>query len=138
MRFAASAVSALRCPWLIDLIPFAADTVAFSARAQLLVSKLGRSSKPAPRFLVVVRILLSHVDFGAEKLSMSVSQTQKAVHIVVTVAKDGVTTTTLERKIPLITIKSISMSNLRDDWFVRDPLWHALLLLICSTGFKHE
>lgn len=29
--------------------------VAFSSRAQLLISKFGRSSKPAPRFLVVVR-----------------------------------------------------------------------------------
>jgi len=30
------------------------EVVAFSARAQLLVSKLGRSSKPSPRYLVVV------------------------------------------------------------------------------------
>jgi len=72
------------------------DNVAFSARIQLLVSKLGRSSKPSPRFLVV---------------------TAKAVHIVVIVsAKDGSQQTILERKIPLVTIKSIAMSNLRDDW----------------------
>ncbi|KAF8215889.1 microfilament motor [Mycena galopus ATCC 62051] len=71
------------------------DQVTFSGRIQLLVSKLGRSSKPSPRFLVV---------------------TQKAVHIAVTTAKDGRTQTTLERKIPLVTIKSIGMSNLRDDW----------------------
>jgi myosin-1 len=32
-----------------------AEPVLFSDRAQLLVSKLGRSSKPMPRFLVVVR-----------------------------------------------------------------------------------
>ncbi|KAJ7269424.1 microfilament motor [Mycena haematopus] len=69
--------------------------VTFSGRIQLLVSKIGRSSKPSPRFLVV---------------------TQKAVHIVVTTAKDGRAQTTLERKIPLVTIKSIGMSNLRDDW----------------------
>jgi myosin I len=31
-----------------------AETVAFSSRIQLLVSKFGRSSKPSPRFLVVV------------------------------------------------------------------------------------
>ncbi|KAJ7459155.1 myosin class I heavy chain [Mycena galericulata] len=71
------------------------DEVTFSGRIQLLVSKLGRSSKPSPRFIVV---------------------TKKAVHIVVTVAKDGRNQTLLERKIPLVTIKSIGMSNLRDDW----------------------
>ena len=32
--------------------------------------------------------------------------------------KDGQIQNLLERKIPLITIKSISMSNLRDDWLV--------------------
>lgn len=32
-----------------------AEAVVFSSRIQLLVSKLGRSSKPQPRFLVVVR-----------------------------------------------------------------------------------
>lgn len=31
-----------------------AEEVTFSARGQLLVSKLGRSSKPSPRFIVVV------------------------------------------------------------------------------------
>ncbi|KAJ7040318.1 P-loop containing nucleoside triphosphate hydrolase protein [Mycena alexandri] len=71
------------------------DEVTFSGRIQLLVSKLGRSSKPSPRFLVV---------------------TNKAVHIVVTLAKDGRNQTILERKIPLVTIKSIGMSSLRDDW----------------------
>jgi hypothetical protein len=34
----------------------AAERVTFSARIQLLVSKLGRSSKPSPRFIVVVRM----------------------------------------------------------------------------------
>jgi hypothetical protein len=33
---------------------FLAENVTFSARAQLLVSKLGRSSKPSPRYVVVV------------------------------------------------------------------------------------
>ncbi|KDQ63241.1 hypothetical protein JAAARDRAFT_53467 [Jaapia argillacea MUCL 33604] len=72
-----------------------AENVTFSARIQLLVSKFGRSSKPSPRFLAV---------------------TQKAVYIVVTTSKDGHIQQSLERKIPLITIKSIAMSNLRDDW----------------------
>ncbi|KAG8905402.1 class II myosin, partial [Tulasnella sp. 403] len=73
------------------------ETVHFSARIQLLVSKLGRSSKPSPRYLVV---------------------TEKNVHVVITTAKDGNTLMQDERKIPLITIKSIAMSNLRDDWVV--------------------
>ncbi|THV07471.1 hypothetical protein K435DRAFT_833368 [Dendrothele bispora CBS 962.96] len=71
------------------------EQVTFSGKIQLLVSKLGRSSKPSPRWIVV---------------------TQKAVHIVITTAKDGSAMHTLERKIPLVTIKSIGMSNLRDDW----------------------
>jgi myosin-1 len=46
-------------------------------------------------------------------------KTGKAVHIIVTPeTKDGTTQTILERKVPLITIRSIAMSNLRDDWIV--------------------
>lgn len=71
------------------------EPVAFSGRIQLLVSKLGRSSKPSPRFIVV---------------------TKKAVHIVIATSKDGVPQMSLERKIPLATIKTIGMSTLRDDW----------------------
>ncbi len=33
---------------------FTGDEVTFSARIQILISKLGRSSKPSPRFIVVV------------------------------------------------------------------------------------
>ncbi|KAF9270668.1 myosin-1 [Marasmius fiardii PR-910] len=73
------------------------DEVVFSGKIQLLVSKLGRSSKPSPRWIVV---------------------TKKAVHIVVTNLKEGRQVTSLERKIQLVTIKSLSMSNLRDDWMV--------------------
>ncbi|OBZ80013.1 Myosin-1 [Grifola frondosa] len=72
-----------------------ADKVIFSSRVHILVSKALRSSKPSPRFLIL---------------------TPKAVYIVVMNAKDGNTTMSLERKIPLVTIKTISMSNLRDDW----------------------
>ncbi|KAF8921950.1 P-loop containing nucleoside triphosphate hydrolase protein [Mucidula mucida] len=71
------------------------DEVTFSARIQILISKLGRSSKPSPRFIVV---------------------TQKAVHIVSLNVKDGRASYLCDRKIPLVTIKSIGMSNLRDDW----------------------
>lgn len=45
-------------------------------------------------------------------------QTKKAVHLLVMSQKDGVVQTLLERKIPLITIKSVSMSTMRDDWLV--------------------
>ncbi|RPD82286.1 hypothetical protein L226DRAFT_21648 [Lentinus tigrinus ALCF2SS1-7] len=82
---------------LIEACGLGRDKVTFSSRGQILVSKLGRSSKPSPRFLVL---------------------TDKALHIAVTNAKDGQTFTTLERKINLVTIKSVSMSNLRDDWLV--------------------
>ncbi len=46
-------------------------------------------------------------------------QTEKAVYIVVSMEKDGRINTLLERKIPLITVRSVAMSNLRDDWLVR-------------------
>lgn len=74
-----------------------AEHVAFSSRIQILVSKTGRSSKPSPRYLVV---------------------TQKAVNIVVSTLKEGRTHTTLERTIPLVTVKSVLMSTLRDDWMI--------------------
>lgn len=71
------------------------ESVTFSSRIHFLVSKLGRSSKPSPRFIVV---------------------TEKAVHILILSVRDGQTQYNLERRIPLSTIKSIGMSNLRDDW----------------------
>ncbi|TFY71324.1 hypothetical protein EVG20_g1674 [Dentipellis fragilis] len=87
------------------------ETATFSARIQLLVHKLGRSSKPSPRFLVV---------------------TSKAVNILVNHASNGVVSTMLERKINLVTIKGIAMTNLRDDWITLnvnaseegDPVFH--------------
>ena len=93
-----------------------AESVAFSSRIQLLVSKFGRSSKPSPRFLVVVsRSVYLRLGFS------DVKKTGKAVHILVTNAtKEGSMQTILERKIPLVTIKSIAMSSLRDDWMVSD------------------
>ncbi|OCF39805.1 myosin-1 [Kwoniella heveanensis CBS 569] len=72
-----------------------AESVHFSSRAELLVSKLGRSSKLSPRFLII---------------------TDKAVYFVISAAKDGRVTTSLERKIPLVTIRAISLTNLRDDF----------------------
>ncbi|KAL1706191.1 P-loop containing nucleoside triphosphate hydrolase protein [Schizophyllum commune] len=79
------------------------ESVVFSMRVEVLVSKLGRSSKPSPRFLLL---------------------TAKAVYIVVNSAKEGMT---LDRKVPLVTIKSVSMTNLRDDWM-------ALNVNACEEG----
>lgn len=66
------------------------------------MSKLGRSSKPSPRYLVL---------------------TDRAVYIAVTNNKDGRIVTSLERKINLGAIQAIAMTNLRDDWIViRGPI----------------
>ncbi|KAG8693253.1 class II myosin, partial [Ceratobasidium sp. 395] len=82
------------------------ETVHFSSRCQLLVSKLGRSSKPSPRYIVL---------------------TEKAVYLAVTTSKDGRISTTLDRKVQLVTIRSVAMSNLRDDWI-------ALNVNVCEEG----
>ncbi|EKM84062.1 hypothetical protein AGABI1DRAFT_117513 [Agaricus bisporus var. burnettii JB137-S8] len=94
---------------LASICGITAETVTFSGKCQILVSKLGRSSKPSPRFIIV---------------------TSKAIYILVTTAKDGLTVTTVDRKIPLINLKSIGMSNLRDDWLEGDP--------VISCDFKTE
>ncbi|PVG02990.1 myosin-1 [Serendipita vermifera] len=78
------------------------ESVLFSARSQLLVSKLGRSSKPSPRYLVL---------------------TDKAVYIAVTNNKDGKIVTSLDRKINLGGIRAVALTNLRDDWMaIRGPI----------------
>ncbi|CAE6450288.1 unnamed protein product [Rhizoctonia solani] len=82
------------------------EAIHFSSRCQLLVSKLGRSSKPSPRYIVL---------------------TEKAVYLAVTTAKDGRISTTLDRKVQLVTIRSVAMSNLRDDWL-------ALNVNVCEEG----
>ncbi|PWN49158.1 myosin 1 [Violaceomyces palustris] len=87
------------------------EQVAFSARAQLLISKLGRSSKPSPRFLVL---------------------TDKALYFVVTQMVNKQVQTTCERKINLGSISSVGLSALRDDWIILnvnnseepDPVFH--------------
>ena len=53
----------------------------------------------------------------------SLSQTGTAVYILVTTARDGRSVTSLDRKIPLVTIKALSMSNLRDDWMVANSIY---------------
>lgn len=72
------------------------ENVLFSCRAEILVSKLGRSSKPSPRVLVL---------------------TNKAVYIVIQQLLNGQLSISAERVIPIGSIKYVSMSNLSDDWF---------------------
>lgn len=43
------------------------------------------------------------------------------MYLAVTNAKDGRIATTLDRKVQLVTIRSVAMSNLRDDWMVSLP-----------------
>ena len=71
--------------------------VVFSMNIQLLVSKLGRSSKPSPRYLVV---------------------SSNAVMILITQLVQNRPQTTVERRIPIPTIRGVGLSTLRDDWLV--------------------
>jgi len=73
-----------------------ADTVYFSCRAEVLVSKFGKSSKPEPRILVV---------------------TGKAVYIIRQAIIERRLQIQPERTMSLGSIKSISCSALKDDWF---------------------
>ncbi|KAB5591955.1 Myosin-1 [Ceratobasidium theobromae] len=98
------------------------ETVQFSSRCQLLVSKLGRSSKPSPRYIVLVSWPESNI-----YKTLTMPQTEKAVYLAVTTSKDGRIVTTLDRKIQLVTIRSVAMSNLRDDWM-------ALNVNVCEEG----
>ena len=68
----------------------------FSCRAEILVSKFGRSSKTEPRFLVL---------------------TNRAVYIIKQALANGQLTISSERTVPVGAIKSVSTSNLADDWF---------------------
>lgn len=87
------------------------EEIAFSSRIQLLVSRLGRSSKASPRFLVL---------------------TDKFVYIIVTQLVNKQVQTTCERKVSLGSISSIGTSGLRDDWLILnvrnseepDPILH--------------
>lgn len=72
------------------------EKVLFSCRGEVLVSKLGRSSKPEPRILVL---------------------TDRNVLIVKQALVNKQLTIMIERSIPIGTIKFVSASNLKDDWF---------------------
>nr|POF19951.1 myosin-1 [Quercus suber] len=68
----------------------------FSCRAEILVSKLGRSSKPEARFLVL---------------------TDRNIYIIKQVKANNVVQISSERTIPLGALKYVSTSSLQDDWF---------------------
>jgi len=74
----------------------AAEVVIFSCRGALLVSKLGRSSKPSPRILIL---------------------TNCAFYVISQALVNGQLSITAEHNIPIGAIKYIGMTNLRDDWF---------------------
>ena len=89
-----------------------AEKVTFSSRVQLLVSRLGRSSKPSPRFFIM---------------------TDKAVYFLVTQLVNKQPVTSVERKVSLGQISSVGLSGLRDDWVILnimgsheepDPVFH--------------
>ena len=69
------------------------ESCVFSSRAEIMISRLGRTSKPSPRFVVL---------------------SSKALYIVVT-TKEG---TTVDRKVLIGAIKGVSLSNLQDDFII--------------------
>ncbi|KAF8978612.1 class II myosin [Entomortierella lignicola] len=73
------------------------DYCVFSGRVQLLVSRAMRSSKPSPRTLVL---------------------TATNMYLIVTQLVGKVVSMTCERTVMLNTVKSISISHLRDDWMI--------------------
>ncbi|RHZ47814.1 class I myosin myoA [Aspergillus thermomutatus] len=72
------------------------EDILFSCRGEVLVSKFGRSSKPAPRILVL---------------------TNRHIYIIAQNLVNNQLVISSERTIPIGAIKAISASNLKDDWF---------------------
>ncbi|RHZ46743.1 hypothetical protein Glove_606g141 [Diversispora epigaea] len=73
------------------------ERVAFSSKIQLLVSRLGRSSRPSPRYLVL---------------------TDKSIYLLISQIERKLLTISVERNISLLAVTRVSLSNLRDDWVV--------------------
>ncbi|KAA8893142.1 myosin-1 [Sphaerosporella brunnea] len=72
------------------------EEVVFSCRGAVLVSKLGRSSKPSPRIIIL---------------------TGRAFYVISQALVNGQLAITAEHNIPVGSIKYVGMTNLRDDWF---------------------
>jgi myosin-1 len=79
------------------------EYVAFSCRCEILVSKLGRSSKPEARILVLTE---------DSKRSSPVN-----VYLIKQAMVNGQVQISADRTIPVRSIKFISASGLKDDWF---------------------
>ena len=72
------------------------EPATFSCRGEVLVTKFGRSSKPESRFIVL---------------------TSKAVYLVKQAIVNRQLHISTERQIPVGSIKFVSVSQLKDDWF---------------------
>ncbi|KAL9081725.1 MAG: hypothetical protein Q9159_007102, partial [Coniocarpon cinnabarinum] len=72
------------------------EQAVFSCRAEVLVSKLGRSSKPEQRFLVL---------------------TSKTLYLIKQALINRQLQISIDRQIPAGAIKFVSVSQLKDDWF---------------------
>ncbi|KAF2634948.1 hypothetical protein P280DRAFT_502182 [Massarina eburnea CBS 473.64] len=81
---------------IANAIGISNEEVPFSCRAEVLISKLGRSSKPEARQLVL---------------------TKKNVYIVKQVLVNRQIQISAEKTIPVGAIKYLSCSKLKDDWF---------------------
>lgn len=109
---------------IANAIGIANEEVVFSCRAEVLISKLGRSSKPEARQLVLTR---------------------KNVYLVKQVLVNRQIQIQAERTIPVGAIKYISCSKLKDDWFSigvgspqePDPLVNCIFKTELFTHLKH-
>ncbi|PFH55566.1 hypothetical protein XA68_18031 [Ophiocordyceps unilateralis] len=72
------------------------ERAVFSCRCEMLEAKFGRSSKPSPRTIIV---------------------TSSKFYIIVQLLVEGQPQTSVERVIPLSSIKYIGVSTCQDDWF---------------------
>ncbi|KAL1585810.1 Myosin-1 [Cladosporium halotolerans] len=79
------------------------EWVAFSSRCEVLVSKIGRSSKPEARILVVTENKDRKQPINVYIIKQAMAEKRLQI--------------SAERTIPVRSIKSISTSNLKDDWF---------------------
>ncbi|QIW95873.1 hypothetical protein AMS68_001391 [Peltaster fructicola] len=94
-----------------------AQAVVFSCRAEVLVSKFGKTSKPEPRSLIL---------------------TKENVYVVKQTQTGKGLETTCDFRTPVSSVRSVSTTNLQDDWFVihTTNAQEAELLLRCV--FKTE
>lgn len=88
------------------------ERVLFSCRGELLVTKFGRSSKPSPRILVLVRFFLPFL-----WILLTLFETTKSFYIVLSEMLNRQLSIRSERTIALGAIKFVGTSTLKDDWF---------------------